>query len=279
MSNEEYIASGVLEIYAAGGLSESEREEVEYRAANSPEIRAALDEAIATMESYARLHAVVPRSDLKNRILSQIDSSDANTPAFAHEPEPATLPLYPDVTEKEASPYKWMFAASLALFLISGMLSFSFYQKWQNAEERLAEAEIAEQRLAQNFETVSVQSRHQQEVLNILRNPEFKPVRLKGVEAHPEAGMVVYWNQQREQVYADKGNLPAPPAGKQYQLWALDNGKPIDAGMIALDDQATLLQKMKSIGAAQAFAVTLEPAGGSESPTLEQLLVMGEISS
>jgi anti-sigma-K factor RskA len=34
---------------------------------------------------------------------------------------------------------------------------------------------------------------------------------------------------------------------------------------------------MKDIGQAQAFAITLEPAGGSASPTLNQMYVMGNI--
>jgi anti-sigma-K factor RskA len=34
---------------------------------------------------------------------------------------------------------------------------------------------------------------------------------------------------------------------------------------------------MKSIGVAQTFAITLEPRGGSVSPTLEKLMVIGNI--
>ncbi|MHC2993273.1 hypothetical protein OB13_17425 [Pontibacter sp. HJ8] len=275
MSNQDYIASGILEVYAAGGLTQAEREEVEQHAAASPEVRAALEEACAALEAYARLHAVAPRADLRNRILSRIGEEETQVPVAEREPQ--VVPLYPE-TQREASPYKWMFAASVALFLISGFLSFLFYNKWQQAEERLQLAVASEQRLAQNLSTVSLQSEQQQEALTIIRDADFKSVRLQGVEAHPEANVLVYWNPQRRQVYVDRINLPAPPAGKQYQLWALDKGKPVDAGMIALNGQTDVLQQMKAIGSAQAFAVTLEPAGGSENPTLEQLMVMGEVS-
>ena len=44
MHNEDYIASGVLELYAAGALTAAERLEVERVAAESPEVRAALKE-------------------------------------------------------------------------------------------------------------------------------------------------------------------------------------------------------------------------------------------
>ncbi len=267
----------MLELYAAGGLTQAEREEVELRAATSTEIRAALDEACAAMEAYARLHSVQPAPALKNRILASMQQHDAIN-ANAEEIDSDLVQMYPAEVD-EGSPYKWMFAASIALFLLSGLVSFHFYNKWQQAEERLAVAMASEQRFAQNLEVVSLKAQQQEQALAVLRDPAFKTVKLVGVEGHPDANMRVYWNPQRQQVYVDLVNLPQPPAGKQYQLWALDNGKPVDAGMIAYRGTNLSMQQMKAIGSAQAFAVTLEPAGGSKNPTLEQLMVMGKVES
>jgi hypothetical protein len=50
--------------------------------------------------------------------------------------------------------------------------------------------------------------------------------------------------------------LPAPALGKQYQLWAIVDGKPVDAGIISLQKEIYKIQKMKSFGSAQAFAIT-----------------------
>jgi anti-sigma-K factor RskA len=61
-------------------------------------------------------------------------------------------------------------------------------------------------------------------------------------------------------------NLPQPASDKQYQLWALLNGQPIDLGMIEVK-QERLLYRMKNVQNAQAFAITLEPKGGSPAPT------------
>ncbi|NDK55563.1 anti-sigma factor [Pontibacter fetidus] len=278
MHNEDYIASGVLELYAAGGLSLAEREEVERRAAASPEIRKALDEACMAMEEYAVLHAVQPRPELKNRILDQINAS---IPTHTSEPDTAhnnvTQLLYEE--DKAASPYRWMFAASIVLFLLSGWMSFHFYTKWQQAEQKLATVTADQELLAQNFKNTSFQLQQQEQKLAILQDPAFKPVKLKGVEAHPDASLQVYWNPQQQQVYVNVVKLPAPPAGKQYQLWALKDGQPIDAGMIEISGNKGTMQQMKNIGAAQAFAVTLEPVGGSKVPTLEQLTVIGNVES
>lgn len=277
MNNDDYIASGVLELYAAGALSEEERLEVERTAANSPEVRAALQEAVRVMEQYAVLHAVPPPPALKERVMEQI----AGEPYHSSYPVGGTVvqPMYPD-DEQGSGPYKWMFAASIALFLMSGFMSLRFYQNWQDAEYRLAQALASEQTLAQNYQTAAYQLDQQEQVLRVLRSGNFRTVALQGVEAHPEAKMLVYWNPEAQEVYVDAVQLPAPPAGKQYQLWALLDGKPIDAGLIQLENgTAAAMQAMKKIGAAQAFAVTLEPVGGSVGPTLEQLYVMGEVSS
>ena len=54
------------------------------------------------------------------------------------------------------------------------------------------------------------------------------------------------------------------------------DGKPVDAGVF--DVGADGLLKMKSItGNAVAYAVTIEPKGGSESPSLETMQVYGEV--
>jgi anti-sigma-K factor RskA len=44
-----------------------------------------------------------------------------------------------------------------------------------------------------------------------------------------------------------------------------------------LDISCTGVCKMKNIPEAQAFAITLEKQGGSASPTMEALLVMGKV--
>lgn len=277
MHNEDYITSGILELYAAGGLTQPEREEVERRAATSPEIRQALDEACAAMEAYAGLYALRPRPDLKNKILQRIESLPQQAAREAGGEAPVR-PLYPE-KPKESAGYSWMLAASITLFLLSTLASFYFYTQWQRAEEKLTSVLASEQALARNFTQTSLQLQRHQLMLALLRSPQLKTIRLQGVAAHPGASLVVYWNPDRRQVYVDAPNLPAPPTGKQYQLWALLDGKPIDAGLIDLSGKIDSLQQMKDIGAAQAFAVTLEPAGGSKVPTLEQLTVMGKTGS
>jgi anti-sigma-K factor RskA len=99
-------------------------------------------------------------------------------------------------------------------------------------------------------------------------------VKMKGVAGKENSFATVYWNTRTSDLYLHQNRLPAPPPGKQYQLWAIMDGKPVDAGMLT---SCTTLCKLKNINAAQAFAITLEKEGGSPVPTMSEMYVLGKI--
>jgi hypothetical protein len=60
--------------------------------------------------------------------------------------------------------------------------------------------------------------------------------------------------------------MPVPPAGKVYQLWLLKGAAPTSVGVMAEGaDSGTVL--LASLGGADHLGVTLEPTGGSATPT------------
>ena len=54
------------------------------------------------------------------------------------------------------------------------------------------------------------------------------------------------------------------------------DGRPVDAGLLNWES-GNMLVPIKNVPVAQAFAITLENAGGSAVPHLDQLYVMGNI--
>jgi anti-sigma-K factor RskA len=71
--------------------------------------------------------------------------------------------------------------------------------------------------------------------------------------------------------------MPVNDKAHQYQLWALVGGKPVDLGVFDSGaDTLTNIKEMKSLASADAFAVTLEPRGGSVNPTMDQMMVIGK---
>jgi hypothetical protein len=58
---------------------------------------------------------------------------------------------------------------------------------------------------------------------------------------------------------------------KQYQLWAIVSGKPVSLGVL---DSSNTMQEGLPVSNPQAFAITLEPSGGSINPTMDQMYAM-----
>jgi hypothetical protein len=92
----------------------------------------------------------------------------------------------------------------------------------------------------------------------------------------PNSFATVYWGKKTNEIFLLVQEMPIPAADKQYQLWAMIGGQPVDAGTFDLKNDFTLI-KLKKIRNAEAFAVTLENKGGSSSPSMEQMYVYGSM--
>ena len=73
----------------------------------------------------------------------------------------------------------------------------------------------------------------------------------------------------KDAVVVKMNNVPAPPAGKVYQMWLIpkDGSAPVSQGLM----DAEALSKpavVKGIRSAAALGITVEPVGGSTSPTM-----------
>ena len=109
----------------------------------------------------------------------------------------------------------------------------------------------------------------------MLHSERFKKIELTSVPGKPSALAQVIWDTNTKIVYVADVSLPNVPSDKQYQLWAIVDGKPVDAGM--LTDTKNLAQKMKVFEKAEMFAITLEQKGGSPVPTMEAMYVAGKV--
>ncbi|MDZ7848721.1 MAG: anti-sigma factor [Owenweeksia sp.] len=80
---------------------------------------------------------------------------------------------------------------------------------------------------------------------------------MKGVEGKSQSlRRDVFWNATSEKVFLERGKLlPDPPTKKQYQLWALQDGNPIDMGVFSYAELSHI-KNMGQIARADAFAIT-----------------------
>jgi hypothetical protein len=168
-------------------------------------------------------------------------------------------------------------AASVALILSLGANAL-LYTRWKDASSDLVALQNDQARFATTTTVVQKELGALRQENEVLRSDEFRAVALAGTKTAPTAHAKVLFNPATHKVYVDVKSLPALPAGKQYQLWALDKGKPVDAGMLtAATATGEGIQQMKDIASAQTFAMTVEPEGGSVSPTLSTMTVVGNI--
>jgi anti-sigma-K factor RskA len=259
---EEYISSGILEAYALGELNTAERIEVEKALAQHIVLREELTRIEGAQESLLMDLAIAPKAIVKENLFAKIDSQP-KARVVAMEAENKTLV------------WKYSMAASVVFGLLASALAYNYYGKWRQSEQSLTELITQNQRMAQEYNNVNQRLDQLETDVRVINNPAFKRTVMSGTDNAPKALASVFWNEGTKEVYLSIQNMKALAQENQYQLWAIVDGKPVDAGVF---DSATAgLMKMKNITGAVAFAVTIEPRGGKTSPSLETMQVMGKV--
>ncbi|TNE53483.1 MAG: anti-sigma factor [Bacteroidetes bacterium] len=282
MDCKEYIASGIIERYVIGAVSDQERREVECMSSIYPELMDELRAAQSTIESYMQSMAVEPPVEVKQSILESI----RNVKQEPSENQGKIVSLKPETPEAEQtkvipmqsrSKLKWVVAATIIPLIGLGVLYFGERNSRIEVTKQLAqvETETAKQykdSLSGLREIIGQNEAYQELILD----EATEKVLLAGTDLSPESQARVFWNDTKKKFMLVSDRLPTPASNKQYQLWAIADGVPVDLGV--LDKDSTILfPKEIDLKNIQAFAITLEKNGGSVKPTLEQMYVLGTI--
>lgn len=263
MNKDQIISSGLLELYVLGIASSEEKLQVEDCLLKYPELKTELEQIESSLINYAKTTAPAPNPELKNKILQRIQIQQPYKPHNRQVGIVRRMKPVPFI-------YKLIAAAVVILLIESIFLNYSFYNKYKKTSSELAT--VKDQLAKEHSDNTAMSSQ-----MNVMTNKHAIPVVLNGTPKAPDAVAKIYWMKNTGEVYVDPSNLPEVPAGKQYQLWAIVDGAPIDAGMIKTETGVYHIQKMKSFGQAQAFAITLEKEGGSPKPTMDEMIVMAKM--
>lgn len=258
MDIKAYISSGILEQYAFDLLSPAERREVEANLQQHPELVEELRQVEYAIEKYLSLY----QGELSPGFQQQLNDKLENVHP---DPVPAGVP-----TTK--NPVNIWLVALAALTLMAA--AWLFYQNHQQDQ--------AYATLQQEYEILRRECDETNDVnqgllieLQTIRQSGNSLIQMRGTDKAPEAIASILYNSENQKTYLDVINLPTPPSDKQYQLWAIVDGTPVSMGVFDVLIDSTGLQEVPFIDNPQAFAVTLEPRGGSEVPTLEEMVVIG----
>lgn len=266
MNTKEYISSGIIESYVLGIATREEAAIFECIMKNNAEVKTAYLEAQKLMEDLAAAQAVAPPVGLKAKVWDKIQN-EAVEPVVSNVGSSEHKSVEVKQLIAKASSGKWKsWAVAASVLFVVGLASNIFWWQQQNHtrnELNLLAVQLSDQ--GSKLEQV-------QKKWALASNSDIQTIQLNGVEKHPGSKAIVFWDKSTKNVYLHSVNLPQPPKGMQYQLWAIENGKPVSAGMYSPEKDTEIV--LSTIQSAQNFAITLEKAGGVESPTLENMLVI-----
>jgi anti-sigma-K factor RskA len=222
------------EAYALGALSEEERWEIEDYLGTHPELRAEVDD----LRSVANLLAFAPQEyepspKLRRDLLNRISSSPDAT-------------LAADSSPRRAGLWRLFGPGGLAAAAVLALVTVGMFV-WNAA-------------LQEENQTLQGELQGQQTYA------------LEGTgAAQGVQGEVVRLGDERAVLVAE--DLPSPPEGETYETWILRGDVPEPAGLFEPSDAGVAAAPIEgSIEDADAVAVTVEPSGGSPSPTSDPLL-------
>lgn len=251
MNVKEYISSGVIESYVMGLASEAERQEFEANCSQYPEIAEARNAFEMALESHLLNDSTEAPLLLKDQVQEKIRSSAPETSSTGLNEEKPPV--------RSTGPWRWLAAASVVLLAVSVYWTLTTNRKYQELKSKNTALRESIQRV--NDEITAIRGGS-----GAGPKSDFK---MASIAEGSNASVSIYWDTLSKDVYLIVKNMPQPPTDKQYQLWAIlpqEGEAPIDLGMIELR-QERLLYRMKNVQNAKAFAITLEPKGGSPKPT------------
>ncbi|MEY8848866.1 anti-sigma factor [Psychroserpens sp. XS_ASV72] len=265
MDIKAYIETGILELYVTGQLSEKENQDVYDLMRQHPEI---LQEVLEIETAYIKLgEAVSP--GVSERTMALIKEQ------LEFNPDDAKVIPMP------RSRTKWFTYTGWAAALIFGAgLLWTITQNKQ-LEVQLSDADIENRYLEQQIEQAKTDLASKEQLFNVLRDRNIISVPLGGQGNFADSYAKVYWNKADNSIYLDAQGLPNAPEGKVWQVWSLTLNPltPTSLGTIDdFNDDENKIFEIANANESEAFGITLEPAGGSESPTMEQLYTLGVVT-
>ena len=290
--HEEYRE--MLAAHALSALDVAEARELATHVATCAECRAELETWRDTAAALAYMAPPVePPAKLRARLLdsvraqsavkssSSIKTASQRIESQAEESSPAESNVVPFARPARrvwsTASRVGALAASLVFvaLIIALILLWNRYGTMQQEVARLSgQLNQTQDELTRERETVT----RNQEALKLMTAPDARMATLAGTEMATNAHAKIVFDRRTGRAMLMADNLPPAPAGKAYQLWFIANGKPPMPGHVFTPD-ATGRAEMHDEVPAEArntnaiFAVTLEPSGGTTTPTGEKYLL------
>lgn len=271
MNTRMHIAETDLTLYAMGALTPEEAAQAEAHLKLCARCSEELRQNTLALAAYAQTTAEVKLPDgAKDRFMARVANTSQDDAVAA--PRNVATPVVAPVAKRGF--WRTVFSADVLSPALAGALAVLLVGVGIDDMKKTVEMRP----LVKAAQKGAIDSAQLNELMELLTSPQAKRVSLHtgAVASPPPEGRVVY-AARTGKLLMTASNLAPLPAGKTYELWILQPGgkKPLPAGTFAPDStgSATMILADAPPGlAVQGFGVTVEKAGGSDTPTLPIVL-------
>lgn len=277
--------------WALNALDADERARVEEYLTRDPEAAAEARSFEETAGELARgLEPAPPPPELKDSVMARIAQSRQLPPLDAQDADENATPSAPAENTHRAGTQaadapaagsrdaevvpldryrsvvrrtRWLAVAATAL-LVTSVAGVGLWST-ERAAQQDAQATIEALQSAQEDA-----EQEQQMVSTIMASDDAAQLT---VPAESGGALHLMYSRDQEAMIVQATDLADLSSGSTYQLWLIDEEGPHDAGLITTSDQTVTMKAEMPPGAQ--LGLTVEPAGGSEQPTLP--VIAGEV--
>ncbi len=93
-----------------------------------------------------------------------------------------------------------------------------------------------------------------------------------GIQMRGDSGAAAELVPQNEGAVIAVAGLPEAPGSHVYQLWYMEDGKPVSVGTFETRDSVVVMEVAESFDGYEDAAITVEPSGGSRQPTSDPVI-------
>ena len=271
METDERIQE-MISAYSLGVLEGDDLKMLEqYREKNPEQFMELVKESeIAFSQLAFAVKGAEPDAELKKRLLTEITKEKADYQAESG------LSFW-----QRLQPFWLNLGAVVAALVIVSLIAYNF-SLTKELESKQADLSNLQNQIAAKqteIENLGKESMLNKQMIAFLEDPNVVIINLVNTQPDLTAVGRVLWNTKDDQAMFYGINLPQPPEGKIYQLWAVVGGDPKSAGIFNVNESGKnvlMLKSLNDLGEIKQFAVSLEPAGGVPLPT-GKIYLSGEI--
>jgi anti-sigma-K factor RskA/heme exporter protein D len=279
--------------YVLGALSDAERRAFEAHLATCVECAQEVEalRVVTTALAYAAPPQDVP-PDLRDRVLREAialgRSEDrgfgrSNIGTFERPPVRTPEAPIPRISEApiprapgSSSLPSWLAMAASIAAVALGLYAVTLRQRVEVLQDQLREATARAEDMSRQAQVAHAVADQARDASAVLAASDVRRIDLAGQAHAASATGRAFWSPSHARLVFTAANLPALPAGRQYQLWVVPPGQnAVSAGMLTLesDGRVTTLAPPLTVEQVAAVAVSDEPAGGVPSRTGPIVLV------